>query len=109
MVIDNIKITKKDRFREEYSADLVAKVIIKIAIRNEKPVDNLTLGCLLYYVQCAFLVSFGKRAFREDITRTKFSVFVLDVYKTYRGRVDSPITRLYEDIDENISMYKRRK
>ena len=82
-----------------YNALDVAKYIISKCTKERKPISNLQLQKILYYIQKEFL-DMGFRAFREEIEAWQFGPVVPVVYKRYCGFGGSPISVQY-DIDLN--------
>lgn len=75
-----------------YKAMDVANYIINKSIDLEKPVSNLKLQKLLYYVQATSLVNGDERGmFEEDISAWKYGPVVEDVYHKFKMYANMPI------------------
>lgn len=77
-----------------YSALNIAKYIIDKCTRENRPVSNLQLQKILYYIQREFLQQ-GKMAFSEEIEAWQFGPVVPEVYKQYCGFGAIPIRMRY--------------
>lgn len=77
-----------------YSAMEIAKYIIDKCTREKKPISNLQLQKILYYIQREFLQQ-GLRAFSEEIEAWQFGPVVPVVYKQYCGFGAMPIRMQY--------------
>jgi uncharacterized phage-associated protein len=69
----------------------LAEYIVKKCITDEKPITNLQLQKILYYVQKAFL-DHNDRAFSEPIEAWQFGPVVPKVYYRFGGFGAMPIT-----------------
>ena len=67
-----------------YSANLIAKYIIKQCSECKKPISNLKLQKILYFVQAEFLVTTHKPCFEEKIEAWDFGPVVPLVYNKYK-------------------------
>ena len=85
-----------------YKAITVANYIIDYSNRNNKPVSNLKLQKLLYYVQAAFLVERSKPAFSNDISAWKYGPVVESVYHVFKIYANDSINHINEDITSDI-------
>lgn len=74
-----------------YSSMSVANYIVNSAIDKEKPVSNLKLQKLLYYVQAASLVENNVPMFDDDISAWKYGPVVETVYHAFKHFVGAPI------------------
>ena len=63
-----------------YKALDVAKYVIEYTNDIEKPISNLKLQKLLYYIQAKFLVG-GKELFEDEIVHWNYGPVVTNVYK----------------------------
>lgn len=70
-----------------YNAILVAQYIVTKCLNDGKPISNLHLQKILYYVQEAFLIKKGKPCFFDEIQAWKFGPVVPRVYYYYCHRV----------------------
>ena len=67
----------------KYSAIDLSTYIIKYANENKKPITNLYLQKILYYIQAAQLVEKGETIFDEKIMAWKYGPVIEDVYFTF--------------------------
>ncbi|KRG12647.1 hypothetical protein ACA30_16960 [Virgibacillus soli] len=74
-----------------YSAMDVANYIIQQSLANEKPISNLKLQKILYYLQARYLVDYGKPLFNDDIQKWKYGPVVKSVYHEYKNYGSSAI------------------
>lgn len=59
----------------------ISKYIINKSIEINKPVDNLKLQKLLYYVQAIFLTNSNEPCFVQDIVHWRHGPVVVEAYK----------------------------
>lgn len=74
-----------------YNALDVAQYVINYAIERGKPVSNLKLQKILYYIQAAFLVEEDTPCYNEKILNWRHGPVVKEVYDNYREYVDKDI------------------
>lgn len=67
-----------------YSALLIAKHIISYEAEHNRPVSNLRLQKLLYFVQALFFLSIGEPCFADRIEAWDFGPVVPRIYHTYK-------------------------
>lgn len=79
---------------EMYSALSIAKYTIDKCTIEKKPISNLQLQKILYYIQREFLQQ-GVIAFSENIEAWQFGPVVPEVYKQYCGFGALPIRMRY--------------
>lgn len=96
-----------------YNVLEVSQHIINYSIENERPVTNLKLQKILYYIQAAFLVEFGEPCFDEEIEHWRHGPVIPKVYSKYKSYMDRRIRdRQENDIDiyigENASLVIKR-
>lgn len=77
-----------------YDALDIANYIVEYQLEKNKPVTNLKLQKLLYYVQAASLVENNKPMFKEKINAWQYGPVVEDVYSIFRSYINKPITSL---------------
>lgn len=80
----------------------LSKYIITKCMNDRKPISNLQLQKILYYIQVEFLQKRGVRAFSDEIEAWQFGPVVKAVYQQYCGAGSLPLRFVYEDV-ENIS------
>ena len=85
-----------------YKAITVANYIIEYSNKNMKPVSNLKLQKLLYYVQAAFLVEFSRPAFSNDIRAWKYGPVVESVYHMFKIYANDSIKHCNNDITSDM-------
>jgi uncharacterized phage-associated protein len=78
--------------KKPYSALDVAEYCLYYCTKKEKPISNLQLQKILYYVQANFLVKLGVPCFRDAIVAWKYGPVVEDVYYYYRDNVADAIS-----------------
>lgn len=83
---------------ENYYALDIAKYIVNKCTLDEKPVTNLQLQKILYYIQKEFL-KHNRQAFLDDIQAWKFGPVVPKVYFYFCGAGAMPINMFYDCID----------
>lgn len=67
-----------------YHARNIAKYIIEKSNRDNKPISNLKLQKILYFIQAEFLVDKGEACFSEDIEAWDLGPVVPEVYHIYK-------------------------
>lgn len=75
----------------EYDAQEVAKFVVNECREARKPVDNLKLQKILYFVWIDYYKKTGKRLFEDSIQAWKYGPVVPKVYTKYRECVAEPI------------------
>ncbi len=75
----------------KYNAVIVANEFIKIAIDKSKPITQITLFKLLYFVNAAYLVIYGNRLVKEDFYAWKFGPVIPELYEITRKYRQNPI------------------
>lgn len=68
---------------KNYAAIDIAKYVIKYASESGKPVTNLYLQKILYYLQLEYLLCKGYALYREDIIAWKYGPVVESVYDEF--------------------------
>ncbi len=82
----------------------VANYVVNLCIEENKPVSNLQLQKILYYIQRFFLFS-NNPLFDDDFIAMDFGPAILEVYNQYCGFGGSKITfniPLKDQLPENI-------
>lgn len=79
----------------------ISKYIINKSIEINKPVGNLKLQKLLYYVQANFLVKANKPCFSEDIVHWRHGGVVVESYQKYRKYFNDDIITI-QPLDKTI-------
>lgn len=90
-----------------YDALNIAKYVIDKCFKEGKPVTNLRLQKLLYFIQGYSYCCKNKEMFEEDMQAWQYGPVVPEVYFAYNGYSGAPIRREYNDIaicdnDKNI-------
>lgn len=67
-----------------YPVDLIARYIIWYEGSNDRPVSNLRLQKLLYFVQINFLAALGEPCFTDRMEAWDFGPVIPSVYRTYK-------------------------
>lgn len=91
----------------------VANYVVNLCIEEHKPISNLQLQKILYYIQRYYLYS-NKPLFEDDFIALAFGPAILDVYNLYCGFGGSKITfnlpsedKIPEDIKADIDLIIR--
>lgn len=92
-----------------YDALEVARYIIYHEDQEERPVSNLRLQKLLYFVQAKFLVEKGEPCFKQRMEAWNFGPVVPKVYKVYRYYGSTPIPCKDESSDFSIQSSDRKR
>ena len=82
----------------------VANYVVNLCIEEHKPVSNLQLQKILYYIQRYYLYS-NKPLFEDDFIAMDFGPAILEVYNQYCGFGGSKITfniPLEDNLPENF-------
>jgi uncharacterized phage-associated protein len=74
-----------------YSANDIAKYVVKYCESKGISITNLKLQKLLYYIQGFFLAIWGKPIFSDEIQAWEYGPVVPDIYYRYKAFVDNPI------------------
>jgi uncharacterized phage-associated protein len=91
---NNKYIEMGDKFMNKegtYDAIDIAQYVINYSIDKGKPIINLKLQKLLYYIQAAFLVEKNIPCFKEKIINWRHGPVVEEVYDKYKDYVDDMI------------------
>lgn len=80
-----------------YSALDVAKYTVSKCVSEQKPISNLQLQKILYYIQKEFL-KIDKQAFDDNFEAWQFGPVIPTVYYRFCGFGAMPITSQYDDI-----------
>lgn len=81
-------------------ARTISKYIINRCTLDNKPVSDLQLQKILYYIQVNFYRQFNAPAFLNRIVAKKYGPVVSDVYDEYRLFGAMPITLLYSGVED---------
>ncbi len=82
-----------------YDIEDVVEYILYRSEKNKNIMSNLKLQKVLYFIQAEFLLYFGYRCFREEITAWDIGPVILPVYRKYAiyGMAHIPILRINEN------------
>lgn len=83
-----------------YNVIGVSQHVINYSIKNNKPVTNLKLQKILYYIQAAFLTEFNEECFEEDIQHWRHGPVIPKVYSEYKKYMDRGITDIQNEYSE---------
>lgn len=92
-----------------YRALDIANYIIKKSVANQKPLSNLKLQKILYYLQARFLVETGQPLFADSIEKWKYGPVIESVYHEFKiygsGVIDKVASNLIveRDSENNIT------
>ena len=86
----------------------IAKYIVDYCTRCGKPITNLQLQKILYYVQLNFIRIFGSMAFPENIQAWQYGPVVPNVYERFSSYGPTRICNLYENIANIFSVEQEK-
>ena len=92
----NVKIIRHKGDGCMLSALDLSKYIITKCMNYRKPISNLQLQKILYYIQVEFLKTKGVPAFSDEIEAWQFGPVVRAVYQQYCGAGSFPLRFVYE-------------
>lgn len=75
-----------------YNVMDVARFVVNYSIDVERPITNLKLQKILYFIQVSFIKKYGETCFAEPIVHWRHGPVVGIVYQKYRGYGISSIT-----------------
>lgn len=95
-----------------YKAMDIAQYVINYAIDLNKPVSNLKLQKILYYIQAALLINTTDSFIEDEIYNWRHGPVIEEVYQEYKKYSNNPIQeKQYEyfiyEVDDSFSLYKR--
>lgn len=67
-----------------YNIQLIARYVIHYCSQNRRPISNLKLQKILYFIQAEFLVAMNKPCFEDDIEAWSSGPVAPAVYSEYR-------------------------
>ena len=79
-----------------YCAIDIAKYIVDYCVRKEKPISNLKLQKMLYYIWIEYYNSTKKMLFSDDMCAWQLGPVVPDVYYEFCSYAGIPITRPFQ-------------
>lgn len=85
----------------------IARYVINYCTLIDKPVSELQLQKILYYIQLNYIRHLGYRAFEDEIQAWEYGPVILRVYEEYRGYGATPICLLYENIEDVFTKTER--
>ncbi len=91
-----------------YKALDIAKYVVAKCYNDWKPITNLKLQKILFYIQRSYLIS-DSRAFSDDIQAWMYGPVVSAVYYHYCSCGAMPIFSIEENAIENIEKEDRKK
>ena len=91
-----------------YAALDIAKYVVTKCKRDGKPISNLQLQKILYYIQRDYLRS-GSIAFQDSIEAWRFGPVVPKVYYYFCGAGSMPLIPLVEFEGSTISDYDKMR
>ena len=88
-----------------YRAIEIAKYTVAKCVRDGKPISNLQLQKILYYIQRAYVRTTGDGLFPDKIEAWQFGPVVPDVYYTYAvfGGSSIPLFGESSSLDDNTT------
>lgn len=86
----------------------IAKYIVDYCTRCGKPITNLQLQKILYYVQLNFIRVFGELAFPENIQAWQYGPVVPNVYERFSSYGPTKICNLYESVNSMFSAEREK-
>ncbi len=82
----------------------VARYIVDKCYRNDKPITNLHLQKILYFVQGEYYRKTGELLIDDDFLAWQYGPVIQEVYDEYSWHYSSRIYETYDlDIDEEIT------
>lgn len=84
-----------------YDVQLIARYVINRCAQTNRPVNNLKLQKILYFVQAEFLVGTNKACFGDEIEAWNYGPVVPSVYFEYKTYGS---TNIPDQGDEGFSM-----
>lgn len=96
---DHDKINAKggDNMKREYSVLELSNYICCFTAEKNRPITNLHLQKILYYVQGYFLRKLGTPAFAEGIYNWPYGPVVPEAYFAYNTNLNNPITNIDQE------------
>ncbi len=88
----------------EYRAIDIARYIVNKCVEDNRPISNLQLQKILYYVQINFIRILNEPAFNDDIQAWQYGPVVPNVYREY---VDCGGTSIYRTYRDTERIFKR--
>lgn len=82
-----------------YDARDIARYIVSICTSSGKPISNLQLQKILYYVQLSFLHNLNYRAFYNTIEAWDYGPVVPDVYNQYKYYGSTKIYQKFQGLE----------
>lgn len=101
-LFDRQRGEKMSCFEKTYDVIDIAKYVINKSIDIGKPISNLKLQKILYFIQGKFLSDLKKPAFFEDIQAWRHGPVVPKVYYEFNKYIANEITYKFDDVDEEI-------
>lgn len=86
-----------------YDVHLIAKYVIHQCAQNRRPISNLKLQKILYFIQAEFLVAMNKPCFEDDIEAWSSGPVIPAVYIEYRIYGDTNLPDQGDDGFETIT------
>lgn len=80
-------------------AIVLSKYIVTKCMKDKKPISNLQLQKILYYIQVEFVRNRDCRVFIDDIEAWQFGPCVRSVYQKFCGSGSFPLRFEYENAD----------
>lgn len=87
-----------------YKASLLAKYIVDKCTNDGRPITNLQLQKILYFIQLNFIRILNKLAFEDDMEAWQHGPVVPEVYGEYSYCGGTPIYQTYAGIKEKINI-----
>lgn len=78
-----------------YSALDIACAVVNHAVEQKKPVSNLKLQKILYFIQGYHLADYGEPLFEEEIEAWPYGPVVVDVYNAFQRYGSNFIPRTF--------------
>lgn len=85
-----------------YSAIVIAKYIVTFCAKAEKPISNLKLQKMLYFIWIDYFKATGKYLFKDDICAWQFGPVVPDVYYEFCPFGGIPINRTFDEANSLV-------
>ena len=92
-----------------YDVQLIARYVINRCAQTQRPISNLKLQKILYFVQAEFLVGTGQACFDDDIEAWTYGPVVPAVYFHYMVFGSTNIPDQEDDGFESISSQDKER
>ena len=93
----------ENRTEQEYSAMGIAKYAVSRRYKSRRPISNLQLQKILYFLQIVFASKTGRLLFADQFEAWPYGPVIREVYAEFADCGGFPIRREFDiDVDDNI-------